>query len=56
MSGGGQPAPTQQLALFSTESPAEERLVARLREVDIDRLTPIDALSLLAALKKDAET
>jgi DNA mismatch repair protein MutS len=56
VSGSAQPAPTQQLALFSTASPAEERLVSRLRDVDINRLTPIDALTLLAALKKDAES
>ncbi len=37
-------------------SPAEERLVSRLRDVDINRLTPIDALTLLASLKKDAES
>jgi hypothetical protein len=35
VSGSAQPAPTQQLALFSTASPAEERLVSRLRDVDI---------------------
>jgi DNA mismatch repair protein MutS len=56
VSGSAQPAPTQQLALFSTASPAEERLVSRLRDVDINRLTPIDALTLLASLKKDAES
>ena len=56
VSGSGQPAPTQQLALFSAASPAEERLVSRLRDVDINRLTPIDALTLLASLKKDAES
>ena len=39
-----------------TASPAEERLVSRLRDVDINRLTPIDALTLLASLKKDAES
>ena len=54
--GSAQPAPTQQLALFSTASAAEERLVSRLRDVDINRLTPIDALTLLASLKKDAES
>jgi len=54
VSGSAQPAPTQQLALFSTASAAEERLVSRLRDVDINRLTPIDALTLLASFKKDA--
>jgi hypothetical protein len=56
VSGSGQSAPTQQLALFSSASPAEERVVTRLRDVDINRLTPIDALTLLASLKKDAES
>jgi DNA mismatch repair protein MutS len=55
-SGSTQPAASQQLALFAAASPAEERVVARLREVDINHLTPIDALTLLAALKKDAES
>ena len=46
---------TQQLGLFAANSPAEERLVSQLREVDINRLTPLDALALLAKLKSDAE-
>jgi DNA mismatch repair protein MutS len=52
---GGQPLPTRQLALFATCSATEDRLRARLREIDINQLTPLDALTLLAALKKDAE-
>jgi hypothetical protein len=29
--------------------------VKRLRSIDIDRLTPLEALTLLADLKKDAQ-
>ena len=53
VSGAGVP-PAEQLGLFSLASPAEERIAARLRELDVNRLTPIDALTLLAELKKDA--
>jgi hypothetical protein len=35
------------LGLFT---PAERRALDELRDVDIDRLTPIDALNLLARL------
>jgi DNA mismatch repair protein MutS len=59
---GGRPtvtdsAPHQQLGLFAPVAAApDEALRARLREVDINRLTPLEALTLLASLKKDAET
>jgi DNA mismatch repair protein MutS len=43
----------QQLGLFQAQS-AEHPLLARLREVDIDRLTPLQALSLLADFKREA--
>jgi DNA mismatch repair protein MutS len=39
-----------QLGLFA--APAPDPLAARLREVDVDRLTPIDALLLLRELKE----
>src|SRR5262245_36452775 len=52
---GAPPPSSQQLGLFHVESPVEERLRDRLREVDIDRTTPLDALQLLQELKKDAE-
>jgi DNA mismatch repair protein MutS len=45
---------TEQLGLFAGTSPAEERLLGRLRAVDVNRLTPLDALALLAELKRDA--
>jgi DNA mismatch repair protein MutS len=52
---GAPPPASQQLGLFQAESPAAERLRERLREVDIDRTTPLDALQLLQELKKEAE-
>ncbi len=54
VTGGGR-EPVQQLGLFAPTSAAEDRLTARLREVDVNRLTPLDALTLLADLKRDAE-
>jgi hypothetical protein len=32
-----------------------DRIADRLRAIDTDRLTPLEALTLLAELKKDAE-
>jgi DNA mismatch repair protein MutS len=59
---GGRPAisgrpstPQAQLGLFEATSPVEERLRDRLREVDINRTTPLDALQLLQELKREAE-
>jgi len=47
-----------QLALFEggppPAEPAEHRALATLRAVDVDRLTPIEALQLVASLKKMA--
>jgi DNA mismatch repair protein MutS len=55
LTGGGPTAPQQQLGLFQTPGPADH-LVERLRGLDIDRLTPLEALTTLAALKADAES
>ncbi|MGE3277819.1 MAG: DNA mismatch repair protein MutS [Vicinamibacterales bacterium] len=52
---GATPAPQQQLGLFQAVSAADERLRERLREVDINRTTPLDALQLLQELKREAE-
>jgi DNA mismatch repair protein MutS len=57
---GGRPSisgaphePQQQLGLF--QSPAvEDPLLARIRALDVDRLTPLEALLTLADLKRDA--
>jgi DNA mismatch repair protein MutS len=61
---GGRPSisgtpsePQQQLGLFHMTSadPALERLAQRLRGTDTNNLTPLQALSLLADLKKELE-
>jgi DNA mismatch repair protein MutS len=56
---GGRPSvsgtpsePQRQLGLFQP-APADDRLRQRLAAVDVDRMTPLDALALLADLKKD---
>ena len=51
----GAPIPEQrQLGLFQPAAEAHP-VVQRLRELDVDRLTPLDALNLLASLKRDAD-
>ena len=47
--------PQKQLGLFQA-SPADDRLRDRLAAIDVDRMTPLEALTVLAELKKDAET
>jgi DNA mismatch repair protein MutS len=47
-----QPRPAAQLTIFT---PLSQPVVDRLREVDLDRLTPLEALNLLAELKKQVE-
>jgi len=47
--------PQQQLGLFQASTPTDRRLADRLREIDPDRLTPLDALRVLADLKREAE-
>ena len=51
----GAPAPAQaQLGLF--QAPAEPHpMVERVRQLDLERLTPLDALNLLAELKHEAD-
>jgi len=50
----GTPAePQRQLGLFQPPS-AEDHLRQRLADLDVDRMTPLEALTLLAELKKDA--
>src|SRR2546426_3808848 len=58
---GGRPSvsgtptdPQRQLGLFQSQ-PADDRLRERLSAVDVDRMTPIEALALLADLKKEAQ-
>jgi DNA mismatch repair protein MutS len=59
---GGRPSlsrtpsePQQQLPLFQAASTAGQHIVDRLRQVEVNELTPIAALTLLAELKRDAE-
>jgi DNA mismatch repair protein MutS len=57
VAGGVRPTTAvQQLGLFAAPSPVEERVAARLRTLDLDRMTPLDALTLLHELKRDAES
>lgn len=62
LSRGGRPSlhatptePQQQLALFQAATSPHDHLVQRLREVDVNQLTPIAALQLLAELKRESE-
>jgi DNA mismatch repair protein MutS len=53
---GTPPAPQQQLGLFErVASEADEKLKARLREIDLNRTTPMDALQILAELKQQLD-
>ena len=61
---GGRPSisgtpsePQRQLGLFQMASadPAAEKLAQRLRDADTDNMTPLQALSLLADLKKELD-
>ncbi|HEY1263207.1 MAG TPA: DNA mismatch repair protein MutS [Terriglobales bacterium] len=51
LSPGGAP-PAAQLTIFT---PLSQPVLEELREVDLDRLTPLEALNLLAELKKQIE-
>ena len=51
LSAGANPPPAQ-LTIFT---PLSQPVVERLREVDLNRLTPLEALNLLAELKKQIE-
>ena len=44
----------QQLGLFQSPSPEADALHRRLREIDVNQLTPLQALALLAELKTQA--
>jgi len=48
-SGESRPAPPAQLTIFT---PISQPVLDRLREVDLNQLTPLEALNLLAELKK----
>ena len=54
--GPGEPSDqTLQLGLFRAAAPSDTRLSERLRSLDVNELTPLEALSLLAELKKDLD-
>jgi hypothetical protein len=50
---GAAPKAQQQMGLFQSADPSP--VVERLRALDVDRLSPIDALNLLAELKREAD-
>ena len=50
---GAPPAAQQQLGLF--QAVVEDRFRDRLRAIDVDRTTPLEALRLLAELRREAE-
>ena len=52
---GAPPVAQQQLGLFQGASPADEKLRERIREIDINRTTPIDALQILQDLKNSLD-
>ena len=51
---GALPDRQQQLGLFQAPSPADDALRKKLRDLDINQLTPLQALTLLAELKNEA--
>jgi DNA mismatch repair protein MutS len=54
---GAAPSSQQQLGLFQTALPsaADEKLKDRIREIDINRTTPLDALRIIEELKKELD-
>jgi len=53
---GAAPASQQQLGLFQSQpNPADEKLKDRIREVDINRTTPLDALRIIEELKRELD-
>jgi DNA mismatch repair protein MutS len=54
---GAAPASQQQLGLFQTmPNAADEKLKDRIREIDINRTTPLDALRIIEELKRDLDS
>jgi len=59
---GGRPSvsgtpsePQRQLGLFQPSARPDEQLRARLSTLDLDHMTPVEALALLATLRKEAQ-
>jgi DNA mismatch repair protein MutS len=53
LTAGSSPEASGQLGLFHAAPAEDHPAIKRLRSLDIDRLTPLDALTLLADLKKE---
>ncbi|PYR77227.1 MAG: DNA mismatch repair protein MutS [Acidobacteria bacterium] len=51
----GRPSEQQQMGLFQAASSGDDPLRRRLREVDVNHVTPLQALTLLAELKSQAD-
>jgi DNA mismatch repair protein MutS len=52
---GAPPTPQQQLGLFQGPAERDDPLRERLREIDLNRTTPLEALQILSDLKKESE-
>jgi DNA mismatch repair protein MutS len=52
---GAPSAAQQQLGLFQPAAPVDDKLRDRIRDIDINRTTPLDALRLLEELKKEVD-
>ena len=52
---GADTTPQAQLGLFAAPPVADTAVAKRLRAVDLDQMTPLDALTLLAELKREAD-
>jgi DNA mismatch repair protein MutS len=60
---GGRPSvsgtasdPQRQLGLFQSPPPVDDELRRKIEGVDVDRMTPIEALTFLAELKRDLDS
>jgi DNA mismatch repair protein MutS len=51
---GATPDRQKQLGLFQASGPQDDSLRRRLREIDVNAITPLQALALLAELKQEA--
>ncbi len=58
---GGRPSvsgtasdPQRQLGLFQSAAPADDGLRTKLAALDLDHMTPMEALTFLAELKKES--
>jgi DNA mismatch repair protein MutS len=53
---GAPPVAQAQLGLFHAPTESADRLRDRLKEIDLNRTTPLEALQILSDLKKDADS